>query len=263
MKPKNVPIEMTENIWEGIYDSFADVPATGAGFLGEKWAANSRLKILDLLDRAKIDAFIPSVTAYNASLLPLVVAMASAETGHARVLDFGGGLGFSYVPVISSMAEGQAVDFHIVEVEQICRMGSQIFADHRRIQFHSSLPKDIGAVSVVHLSTSLQYIEDWRDLLGELAKYSPQYFLLDNLQAGDIRTYASAQNYYGSRIPCWFFNVREVVDAMSGRGFDLLFRSTYEATILGQPQELPQPNFPEEYRLGHACSLLFRRKKSS
>jgi hypothetical protein len=56
-------------------------------------------------------------------------------------------------------------------------------------------------------------------------------------------------------------NVNEIINTMSSRGFKLLFKSTYIATILEEEQELVQNNFPPELRLGCACSLLFVKER--
>ena len=249
---------MIDQIYEGIYPHLKDVPVSGAGFSGSEWLAKSSVKILDMLEKAKAPSTVPSVAAFNSGLLPMVVAMAADQHSTVKVLDFGGGPGFGYVPVISAIEGSRSVEYHVVEMDGVCELGERVFQDDSRIYFHSSLPNDITNVDVVHLGTSLQYIEDWKGLLSELAGYLPRYYLFDDLQAGDIPTYATSQTYYGSKIPCWFFNVQEILDAMTDLGFDLLFKSTYLATILGHQQEIPQANFPEEYRLGHACSLLFR-----
>ena len=115
-------------------------------------------------------------------------------------------------------------------------------------------------MAVGSICSALQYVENWRALIGKLADCQPEYFMFDALSAGDIPTYATAQNYYESKIPYWFFNIDDMITAMSSVNFKLLFRSARISTVLGQEQELPQSNFPEEYRLGNPCNLLFCRK---
>jgi hypothetical protein len=80
--------------------------------------------------------------------------------------------------------------------------------------------------------------------------------------AGDIPTYVSIQNYYGSRIPVWFFNVNEIIEVMSGEGLELINKSTYISRILGIEQPYPQENFEDLYKLGNSCNLLFARGES-
>lgn len=253
---------MDFNIWEGIYSNFEECPKSGEGFQGKTWTSRSRARINKLLNGAKEKKTIPSVVVYCASLLPFLVALVSerSKKGGVGILDFGGGLGFTYIPVIYGCLK-QSIDYHIVESKNICQVGRCIFKDDRRIHFHPSLPKKRQRIDIVHLGSSLQYIDDWKALIKNLAGYNPQYFLFTDLIAGNIPTYVTIQNYYDSKIPSRFFNVKEVVNQMSSVGFWLLFNSIYRTTFLGKEQELPQQNFPKKLRLRHTCSLLFSREE--
>lgn len=249
-----------EHIWEGVYKSFKEVPTCGRGFYGETWKNNSRRKIETLLEEAEARKFIPSVVAHSGSLLPMLTAIVSETTERVRVLDFGGGLGFTYVPVVSGLATQDALDYFIVDNEAVCEVGNQVFGQDSRINFRASLSNDLDTFDIVHLGSSLQYIEDWRALIKQLGRYRPRYFLFSDLLAGDIPTYVTAQNYYESKIACWFFNVQEIIDAMGAIDFKLLFKSTYVNTYFGEKHQCPQDNFPPELRLGYPCCLLFSAK---
>jgi putative methyltransferase (TIGR04325 family) len=251
------------NIWEGVYSSFGEVPATGEKFESPRWVEACRAKVLELKETAKDQRTVPESVSYNGSLLPFMAAIMAGETGEVTILDFGGGLELDYLRVVFAMPDPCSVRCHIIENSIVCEAGQRIFGDDSRVEFHTSIPEDLQAVNIVHLGSSLHYIEDWRTAIQKLTAYRPHYVLFTDLIAGDIPTYATGQNYYGSIIPCWFFNINEIVDAMSNAGFQLIFKSTFDATILGKQQELPQENFPPELRLGKAISLLFRLAQSS
>jgi putative methyltransferase (TIGR04325 family) len=120
------------------------------------------------------------------------------------------------------------------------------------------LPASPETFDIVHLGSSLHYIDNWRSLISQLAGYKPTYFLLTDLTAGDIPTFVTAQNYYGAKIPVRFFNITEVLDAMSASGFKLIFKSRFRGTYLDKVQPVPQENFPQELRLGDTCSILLQ-----
>ncbi len=252
---------MNYNIWEGIYNSFKECPKCGKGFEGETWVSQSLDRTNKLLDAVKENKTISSVVAYRTSLLPFLTALVleKSENKKVSILDFGGGLGFTYIPVIYGCAEEQSIDYHIVDSKNTCIMGKRIFKNDKRIHFYTSLPQKMLTLDIIHLGSSLQYIEDWKDLINSLAEYRPQYFLFTDLIAGDIPTYVTAQNYYKSKIPCWFFNINDIIKIMSSVNFKLLFKSSYTGNFLGKEQEMPQDNFPEEYRLRNSCNLLFSR----
>ncbi len=249
-------------IWEGVYESFKEVPATGPGFRGEEWIRNSLKRIKTLRDTAKENKTVPTVTTYPESLLPVITSTVYKELRRARVLDFGGGIGFTFYQVARSLPKTDNFEYHIVEMKQVCEAGREFFKDEANVFFHSRLPNDIGRVDIVHMGSSLHYIEHWRETLARLCEYVPRYFLFTDLTAGDIPTYASSQKYYGSRIPVWFFNVDEIIDVMSGEGWELIFKSTYTPKILGAEQPYPQDNFEDMYKLGYPCILLFAEEVS-
>jgi putative methyltransferase (TIGR04325 family) len=255
---------MSFNIWEGIYNSFKECPESGDGHESETWVSKSLERTHKLLDAAKEKKTIPTVVAYQASLLPFLVALVTKRTENKKIniLDFGGGLGVTYIPVINSCEYQEYIDYHIVETKNICEVGRHIFKDDARIHFYSSLPQKIKKMDIVHIGSSIQYIEDWRTLISELAGYNPQFFLFTDLTAGDIPTYVSVQNYYESKIPCWFFNIHGIIDKMLSVKFRLLFKSSFTGIYLGKEQEVfqLQSNFPEKYRLKNTCSLLFSRE---
>lgn len=107
------------------------------------------------------------------------------------------------------------------------------------------------------MGSSLHYIEDWQNMLHRLCRYQPEYFLIMDLPAGDIPTFATAQNYYDSKIPVWFFNVNEVIEVVKINGFKLVFKSAYIAAILGDESPFRLDNFDKKYRIDNACNLLF------
>jgi len=252
---------MIENIWEGIYDSFDQCPGHGQGYESDRWVRQETERIHSLLQAIKNDGAIPSVVSYRMNLLPLLAATTAVNSKKNKVtiLDFGGGLGSTYISVTAACANSQIVDYHIVESKSICRAGKECFKGNTHIHFYDHLPEKIQDVDIVCLCSSIQYIKDWQGLLKGVAEYDPQYVLLADVPAGDIPTYATVQNYYESKIPYWFFDVNEIIRMMSSIKFELLFRSSCACTYLGKEQPMPQANFPAEYRVGNSCNLLFNR----
>lgn len=236
------------NIFDGIYKSFDDAAGTGAGFLSDKWIDSSKTKLLNLLS-GKEDF----LTGQN--LLPFLTSVISIRK-KIKILDFGGGIGITYATV-SILVKNISFEYHIVDNERICKEGRKIFLSDRKVIFHSELPKMSG-VDVVYIGSSIQYIDDWKAMLGDLCAYKPTYFLFDDLHAGNIPTYATLQNYYESKIPCWFFNLNEVVDTMKKLKYKLIFESKQRISYFGTEQNIPMNNLPKKYRIDDTMYLLFR-----
>ncbi len=236
--------------WAGIYEHYHDVPSTGLAFEGDVWAG-SRCQLFESQFGRKNE--INSAVAVEDVLLPLLVSVLSTESRSVRILDFGGALGETYLRVKILLGQDCQVDYHVVETPRMCEQGIALFENNDQIHFHSSLPAGLSDVDVVYVSSALQYVEDYVDLLQKLSAYQPRFTFFVKLSSGDIPTYATAQkNLRGSTIPYWFINIEELLQIMRDAGYSLRFKSVLE-------REYNQDNFPEEYRLKRACNLLFAR----
>ena len=252
-----------KHIWEGVYTSFGETPAVGQGFESQRWADQSLKKVSSLIEQTKCPRSVPSTVVHRDNLLPFLVSLVNDHSDRVSILDFGGGLGATFVAVSESIDPKKNLEYHIVDLAKTCELGTDLFKDDQRVQFHSTFPENLPTVDIIHIESALQYVEDWATVLNKLASLSAKFFLFTNLAAGDIPTFVTTQRYYESKIPCWFFNLNEVVDEMSKLGYGLEFKSTFIHRILGEEQKFPQENFPVDLRLGHSCNLMFRLVSAS
>ena len=248
---------MDKPIFEGVYPDFDSVPAKGDGFNGATWSGRSVESALAHMDAVGQGVF----PAFETSLLPIVAALLARDRQPLRILDFGGGLGGQAIETFAALHEGVELEFHIVEVDEICVKGRELLGDQPRVTFHADWPDDPETVHLAHLGSSLQYVQDWGGVLRKIAAFSPETILFSDLLAGDIPSYASGQNYHESVIPCWFLNFGEVEDLMGELGYTLLFQARYVSTVLGHRGPIPQDNFPKDRRLGHSRVALFSHKE--
>lgn len=241
-------------MWEGIYRHYRDVPITGQRFDGDTWIGKTQAYTRRVLDSSKKYGAIPTEVTGEHMLLPLVASLACQESGgKVSLLDFGGGMGIAYIHLISSLVNCRSIDYHIVEREGICEGGARLFEDDKRIHFYPAIPAGLSGLNIVYISSALQYVEDYPSLLKTLSALGAKYFLFVKLSAGDFPTYATAQkNVPGTTLPYWFINVGEIIEIMAAGGYSLIYKSALE-------QEYDQSNFPDEYRLGRTCNLLFTR----
>jgi putative methyltransferase (TIGR04325 family) len=247
-------------IWEGVYGEWADAPVIDGAFDSSKWlddqASAARLELVELLDNC--GSISPNAKTHD-YILPTVLAMAGNDNGNLKVLDFGGGLASSYLPLVASLPDGDAVEFHVVESQSICEKGREVFPENMKLFFHTDLPSD-GHYDVIHAGRSFQYVDDWRGLLSSFASLTPSYLVLAGVFAGDIEPYVSVQNYYGYKIRVRFLNLPELIREADLLGFRLLSKSLHLSKRLGKTGPLPMDNIPESHRLEHPCQLLFELK---
>jgi putative methyltransferase (TIGR04325 family) len=240
------------HIWEGIYDRFP-IDDSGGIFESERW-----LKSLPTFSQEeRRETLSPHSLIHEYPLAPFVAILIVSSDDPVEVLDFGGGLGNSFFPLIASLPAPGLVEFHVVETPMVCRHGRELYEEYQNLHFHETLPGDTERFDIVHAAAALHYVADWRIMLERFAAYEPRFIMLFGLTAGDIKTFATYQNYYGSKVPVWFWNVNEIIDTMKDLGYELTYKSLLAASYLGEVQPLPMGNFPAEYRLERKCNLMF------
>lgn len=148
------------------------------------------------------------------------------------------------------------MDYTIVEGREVCKLGIDIVEG---ITYLSPMPSSSN-FDLIHVASSLQYIEDWQVLIEKFASFNPNYILLSDVFAGDINSFVSLQNYYGSRIPHWFLNLKELIDAFDKQGYRLKMKSYASSRRLNIDDTLPMDNFPDIFRLPQTLHLLLQKK---
>ena len=251
---------MDRPIWEGIYQNIHEVKTVGNGFNSDTWVNQSKVKVQEYLANVNESNPIPPIPLRPTSLALVATMVRKNQEGSQKIIDFGGGLGFSYLSFIQSCRQATNYEYHIIESPEICKAGEEILSGYPNLFFHPDIQGlPFEKVDIIYMNSVLQYITDWKSLLAYLLGLKTKVFLMDDVPAGDIPTFATAQNYYESKLPCWFFNVSEIITFFESYDYTLEYKSKFFGTILGKIQELPMSNFPPEYQLDHPCTLLFLR----
>jgi putative methyltransferase (TIGR04325 family) len=112
---------------------------------------------------------------------------------------------------------------------------------------------------LLHAASSIQYVENWRHLVETFSLLQAPYILLSDVFAGAIKTFATLQNYYDSKIPHWFLNLDELLNEFAGYGYRLAMKSYATSRRLDSEDILPMSNFPVECRLQQTLHLLLEK----
>ncbi|WP_458760230.1 methyltransferase, TIGR04325 family [Afipia sp. TerB] len=244
-------------VWEGIYRSFAEAPASGPGFSGERWRKASEKLALQTLEDERAGRPIDFSLCQRNAVLPAVVAMTSA-LARTRILDVGGGLGSGYTFLRSALKRMDRISYDVVEVDDICRLGAKYFADYPEIRFLNDLPTRKGAYDIVYLASALQYIDGWQDFLGVVAGLDAEYVLLSDVLAARDRSFVTLQNYYESKIPARFISEKDLQERLAQLRYELILELPCLPQIRGETK-LPMSNFPDEFQVDHARHFLFQK----
>jgi putative methyltransferase (TIGR04325 family) len=255
-----MPFDPKNQTWEGVFASFDEAAGDPAAFEGTVWLDKIAGRAQALLASSGGAAAVPPIAVTTEYALPFVAALAARLGQPLRVLDFGGGMATSYMPLRAMLPATQALDFIVIENAVIGERGREIFKDVTEVSFRTDLPSAPERFDIVHFGSSLHYVEDWRGVLKAALALQPEYFLVADLPAADNRTFVTTQNYYGRRIPVHFWNVDEFTREAEALGLTPLLRARYRGYYLGKDEELPTDNFDLQYRLTYTSQFIFRRR---
>lgn len=190
------------------------------------------------------------------NLLPLVIALASNEK-RITVLDFGGGMGDSYLNSLSALKGSNIdVEFHIIDLESTIGFGMKIFPKDMGIHFYASVEDISSVIDIIYIGSTLQYVNDYQTLIQKFAKFSPKYiFFTDNFM-GEVETFATTQvNMKNRQIANWIFKLSEIIDLMAKNGYKKIYMTKNHQPFHNFD------NFSDEYKIDDSCNLLFSRSE--
>ncbi|MEJ2374186.1 MAG: methyltransferase, TIGR04325 family [Pseudolabrys sp.] len=245
-------------VWDGICRDFPNRDNPAEGFADDASLERLRVTVGEALAHVQRGEPTAKASIYNQYPLPIVLAMLD-DDGPIRVLDFGGGLGQTYLAVRATTCAKEGLEFYILEQERIVRAGRNLFHDDINVRFVTGFGEVPPTVDVVHSASAFQYVDDWRGLLKRFATLTPKYIVFGNLLAGEIEPCVTFQNYWGHKIPVRFHNYQAVTLALAELGYHVVFDAFHEQTILGQRQPLPLSHFPEKHRLVYGRNMILKR----
>lgn len=228
-------------IWEGVYSCWSDLPEYDIMGCTE-WDEKQRKKLNDTREKTS------KVFEESRFLL------ASLSSADRTFLDYGGSLGLTYEAIkdVTSIT-----GYHVIEAPLIVQSGSELFQDGV-VKFHT-IDVEPQEVDVLYVRTALQYAENWRSELDALIKWSPSKIVMANTSTGPIPTYLTFQNWYGKKVPYWFINDDELIEAITSHGYRLDHRSTCEDTIYGFVGDNGAYTVPEDMILKTTVNLRFTK----
>lgn len=144
----------------------------------------------------------------------LVSSLANADD--INILDFGGSLGSGYIALRTSFPS-MRFQYNIIETSAICDMGRQCHTAPE-IRFSDDISIN-QSVDVVYVRTALQYAVDWKQTINTLISLEPSIFILEHTSTGNIRTFQTTQNYYGTKIPYWWISLSELKYCFNTSGY--------------------------------------------
>ena len=171
---------------------------------------------------ARVQAHEPSLTAdadVKHALFGYVLARAGRNQDRLTVLDYGGNLG-DYYWLATAFMPAVDLEYHCKELPPVAAAGRALSP---AVIWHT----DDGCLATVYdlvmFSSSLQYLENWRDVLTRAARSVRGYlFLSDVPTVRNVPSYVVTQRSGGMTTLQYQLNHREIVETVQAAGLNLI-----------------------------------------
>ena len=171
-----------------------------------------------------------------------------------KILDIGGGFGETYLHVKRSTKCN--IRYDIIEIEKTVEAGTSIFRNNHDLNFFTLDSYSNDKYDLVYFGSSLQYFENWREIIKIGLVSDPKFVLISDTTVGEVPTFVCAQvNDSRTIIPRWVFNIEDL---------DILFSTFGYSRVLRTSNYYPFHNFYNyegEYRNIEHSNLVFERKE--
>lgn len=182
-----------------------------------------------------------------------VLSRASRNKPQMSVLDWGGGAGPYYLYSQALLPE-VVVDYHCYDLPSLCRLGRKLVPQGR---FHNEAGTLEGTrFDLVISSSSLHYVDDWRQATLALAGFTGGFLYIARLQTvSQSPSFVVRQKPFGqgydTEYLSWFINRSELTDHMESLGLELVREFVFDEnwTVKRAPER------------GKCRGFLFRRRE--
>lgn len=173
---------------------------------------------------ARVEAREPRSTAdadddLKQAIFGYVLALTARQKPQITVLDYGGSLG-EYYWIGRALVPGVDLDYHCRELPEVAGVGRQVTP---AVTWHTDDACLAQPHDLVMFSSSLQYLQDWQDILCRAAQTARSYlFLSDVPTVRDVPTYVATEHSAGVTNLHYQFNGAEIIDTGRRAGLRLV-----------------------------------------
>ena len=175
-----------------------------------------------------------------------VLALASRNKERISMMDWGGGIGHYYL-LGKAILDDEALTYHCRDLPILVDHGRSLFPEAYFYDDDSCLE---SRYDLVVSSSSLQYSEDWSDVLRRLIDATEHYLYVTRIpvlsNSPSFVVLQRAYKYgYDTEYLGWFFNRDELVQCASEAGMDLVREFDLGSTthVQGAPEDGRQRGF--------------------
>lgn len=145
-------------------------------------------------------------------------------------------------------------EYHILELDFTVEVLRLIFEKEINFTAHTTLDRLFSTPEIIYFGSSLQYFENYKKILFDALKLSPEYVIISDTPMAEVETFACAQvNMPGIVIPRWVFNEDEIIATFKNDNYEICCRSTNYYPFHNFN------NYNDKYRNTFHTNLIFRK----
>lgn len=241
--------------YEGIFDSFEAVIRSYGNqpdYSTDLDRALSKEKLHTLISdyNSRIDLF-PNWSSCRFNFFSSFIS--GLEFKEIKVLDIGGGYGETYLYL--KQATSKVFEYRIFELDFTVDESENEFRDFSEISFLCSIKDLEFSPDIVYFGSSLQYFNDYKNILLTAVGFQPRFIIISDTPMGDIETFTCAQvNMPGIVIPRWVFSKSEIFNLLESTGYEVIHDSANYYPFHNFN------NYPSSYQKITHKNIIFRRK---
>ncbi|MBI5649271.1 MAG: methyltransferase, TIGR04325 family [Chloroflexi bacterium] len=151
------------------------------------------------------------------------LALAAHKRDEISVLDWGGGIGHYYI-LAKELLPDVKIDYHCKDLSLLSGYGATLFPDQHFYNDDSCFER---SYNLVLASGALHYVEDWQNVMENLAKVTSRYLFVTRLPTTLISpSYVFIQRPYtfgyDTEYLAWCFNRRDFLQELDRLGLILI-----------------------------------------
>lgn len=189
---------------------------------------------------------------------PLSLMLLNEKKKNIKILDYGSGSQELFFQ-LSMMNIKKTINIDSIETKTLVNFFKKKKFNKSNININFFVKLNfLKKYDYLHISDSLQYVIDWKNFLKKINKKNHKFVILNNIPAGNIKSYITKQRFYGKEIPNTFFSDKEIVKLLFN--YELVFSSLYLNKIHGEYRSYPQDNFKKKDRIDYPKTFIFKNK---
>ena len=240
-----------KNIFEGVFKKVENLSQLSTDTLDVKiW---KKIIFKKVLNNIKKNTFF-----LVSSPLLILLSLVFTNKKKIKILDIGSGGLDIYFDILHNYKLKNSFSIDSIELPSVISVYKKFYFKKKNIdiKFYTKVKKK--KYEVIHISDSLQYIDNPKLIINEILSMNSSYIVINNTRLGNFNTFATLQNFYKYKIPTWFFS--DNIKKLFYKKYFIIFESEFLPKFFGSFSSYPMKNFPKKFRIKNSKTMILKLK---